>query len=115
MSLENTAIASATVELLEGRLRRLEYLLNGDSQWTGQPTPASRPDSLDDTAARRLARLEADLTALSKSKPAVHDILQLCEFYFSNATANVTDFLVVKTRDSPTSSTMHPQKTSPRT
>lgn len=80
MSLENTAIASATVELLEGRLRRLEYLLNGDSKWTGQPTPASRPDSLDDTAARRLARLEADLNALSKSKPAVHDVLELCEF-----------------------------------
>lgn len=78
MSLEESSIASATTELLEGRLQRLEYLLTGDSQWTGQPSAPPKPESLDDTVARRLSRLETALSSLSKSNPAVHDLLQLC-------------------------------------
>lgn len=77
MSLEASTIASGTIELLEGRLQRLEYLLTGDSQWTGQPCPAQKPESLDDTVARRLSRLETALSSLSKSNPAVCDLLQL--------------------------------------
>jgi hypothetical protein len=80
MSLDNDSIAAATIELLEARLRRLEYFLTGDAQWTGQPTSAPKPESLEDTVSRRLAHLESDLEALSKSKPAVRDLLQLCAF-----------------------------------
>ncbi|KAL2010259.1 hypothetical protein VTN00DRAFT_6066 [Thermoascus crustaceus] len=77
MTLENDTIAGATLELLEVRLRRLEYLLTGDANWTGHPKAAPKPDTLDDTVARRLARLEAGLEKLSKEVPAVHDVLQL--------------------------------------
>lgn len=77
MTLENDTIAGATLELLEVRLRRLEYLLTGDANWTGHPKAAPKPDTLDDTVARRLARLEAGLEKLSKEIPAVHDVLQL--------------------------------------
>ncbi|KAJ9220257.1 hypothetical protein DTO027B5_1229 [Paecilomyces variotii] len=77
MTVESESVAGSTIELLEARLRRLEYLLTGDVNWTGEPTPAPRPDSLDDTVARRLARLETGLQALSKTIPAVHDVLQL--------------------------------------
>lgn len=77
MSLEREAVASATIELLEARLRRLEYLLTGETRWGGEPTPPPRPDSLDHTVARRLARLEEDLEALSARKPVVQDVLQL--------------------------------------
>jgi hypothetical protein len=81
MSTETDAIASATIELLEGRLHRLEYLLTGETQWTGQPSAAPKTGSLDDTVARRLNQLENTLNSLSKSNPAVRDVLQLCKFF----------------------------------
>ncbi|KAI7971571.1 hypothetical protein EIK77_002572 [Talaromyces pinophilus] len=79
MSTETDAVASATIELLEGRLHRLEYLLTGETTWTGQPSAAPKTDSLDDTVARRLNHLESTLNSLSKSNPAVRDVLQLCK------------------------------------
>lgn len=79
MSTETDAVASATIELLEGRLQRLEYLLTGETQWTGHPSAAPKADSLDDTVARRLNSLESKLNSLSKSNPAVRDVLQLCK------------------------------------
>lgn len=78
MTTETDAVASATIELLEGRLHRLEYLLTGETQWTGQPSAAPKTESLDDTVARRLTNLESALNSLSKSNPAVRDVLHLC-------------------------------------
>jgi hypothetical protein len=75
---KNEIIAGATIKLLEARLRRLEYLLTGDADWMGQPAAAPIPETLDDTVARRLARLEAKLDTLSKSVPVVQDVLRLC-------------------------------------
>ncbi|KKK19693.1 hypothetical protein ARAM_007045, partial [Aspergillus rambellii] len=49
MTLETDAIAAATIELLEARLHRLTYLLTGDTQWTGVPTPPNPPASRNDT------------------------------------------------------------------
>lgn len=80
MTLESDAVAGATIELLEARLGRLTYLLTGDSDWTGIPTTPSKPDSLDETVSRRLARLERELEKLSRSVPAVRDVLQLRMF-----------------------------------
>lgn len=83
MSLETDAVASATIELLEGRLQKLEYLLSGDTQWNGQPSVAPKPESLDDTVARRLNSLETALNSLSKANPAVRDVLQLCKLFLT--------------------------------
>lgn len=87
MSLESDAVAGATIELLEARLRRLSYLLTGATEWTGVPTTPEKPASLDETVSRRLARLERELEKLSRSVPAVRDVVQLrmsspCLVYF---------------------------------
>ncbi|KAJ6002020.1 Nuclear distribution protein RO10 [Penicillium canescens] len=77
MTLESDAVAGATIELLEARLRRLTYLLTGATDWTGVPTAPEKPTSLDETVSRKLARLERELERLSRSVPAVRDVLQL--------------------------------------
>ena len=77
MTLESDSVAGATIELLEARLRRLSYLLNGDTHWTGEPSLPAKPDNLDDTVSRRLLRLEKDLEKLSRNVPAIRDVIQL--------------------------------------
>ena len=77
MTLESDAVAGATIELLEARLRRLSYLLNGDTHWTGEPSLPAKPENLDDTVSRRLLRLEKDLEKLSRNIPAIRDVIQL--------------------------------------
>lgn len=77
MALESDAVAGATIELLEARLRRLTYLLTGTTDWTGVPTTPEKPASLDETVSRRLAQLESELERLSRGVPAVRDVLQL--------------------------------------
>ncbi|KAE8132939.1 hypothetical protein BDV38DRAFT_287288 [Aspergillus pseudotamarii] len=77
MTLENEAVAGATIELLESRLRRLIYLLTGDANWTGVPTAPAKPASLDDSVSRRLLSLERELERLSRNIPAVRDVLLL--------------------------------------
>lgn len=74
---DTDAIAGATIELLEARLRRLSYLLTGASDYTGVPTTPDRPDSLDETVSRRVDHLNSELEKLSRSVPAVRDVLQL--------------------------------------
>ena len=78
MDLEDEAIASATVELLEERLRRLTYLVTGETNWTGVPSSPAKPRNLDDTVSRRLARLESELEKLSRKVPVVQEVLRLC-------------------------------------
>ncbi|KAE8326547.1 hypothetical protein BDV39DRAFT_176664 [Aspergillus sergii] len=77
MTLENEAVAGATIELLESRLRRLTYLLTGDANWTGAPTAPAKPASLDESVSRRLLSLERELERLSRNIPAVRDVLLL--------------------------------------
>ncbi|OGM47356.1 nuclear distribution protein RO10 [Aspergillus bombycis] len=77
MGLENEAVAGATIELLESRLRQLTYLLTGDANWTGVPTAPAKPASLDDSVSRRLLSLERELERLSRNIPAVRDVLLL--------------------------------------
>lgn len=81
MTIESDAVAGATIELLEARLRRLTYLLGGATDWTGVPTTPEKPGSLDETVSRRLARLEREIATLSRRVPAVRDVIQLrtCE------------------------------------
>ncbi|KAJ5562667.1 hypothetical protein N7535_002887 [Penicillium sp. DV-2018c] len=77
MTLESDAVAGATIELLEARLRRLTYILTGNTDWNGVPIAPEKPASSDETVTRRLARLEKELEQLSRSIPAVRDVLQL--------------------------------------
>ncbi|THC98373.1 hypothetical protein EYZ11_002154 [Aspergillus tanneri] len=77
MALENDAVAGATIELLDSRLRRLTYLLTGDANWTGIPTAPAKPASLEDSVSRRLLSLERGLEELSRNNPAVRDVLFL--------------------------------------
>ncbi|KAJ5149251.1 hypothetical protein N7448_000829 [Penicillium atrosanguineum] len=77
MSLESEAVAGATIELLEARLRRLSYLLTGATEWTGVPTDPEKPTSHEETVSRRVARLERELEKLSRNVPAVGDVIQL--------------------------------------
>lgn len=79
MSLENESIAGATLELLEARLNRIEYLLTGKTEWTGKPSPAPKLQSLEATVARRLVSLEKKLDILSGEHLVVRNILKLCE------------------------------------
>lgn len=87
MTLESDAVAGATIELLEARLRRLSYLLNGDTHWTGELSLPAKPDNLDDTVSRRLLRLEKDLEKLSRNVPAIRDVIQL-RMYILNLSNN---------------------------
>lgn len=82
MTLESDAVAGATIELLEARLRRLAYLLTGATEWTGVPITPEKPTSLDETISRRLARLERELDKLRRSVPAVRDVIQLRMYKF---------------------------------
>lgn len=84
------AIAGATIELLEARLRRLTYLLGGATDWTGVPTEPEKPTSLDGTVSRRLARLERELERLSRSVPVVRDVIQLRTFDPTGLHLNLT-------------------------
>ncbi|KAJ5609597.1 hypothetical protein N7528_010164 [Penicillium herquei] len=77
MTLESDAMAGATIELLEARLRRLAYLLGGATDWTGSPTAPEKPASHDETVSRRLVRLEREMERLSRNVPAVRDVIQL--------------------------------------
>lgn len=80
METEYTANAAAdTIELLETRLRRIEFLLTGQTNWAGEPEQASEPPaSVRETVSARLAELEHGLRRLSARVPAVQDVLKLC-------------------------------------
>lgn len=79
-----TSTATETLELLESRLRRIEYLLTGKTNWAGEPERVSStsPENTnnDEPVTSRLAELERDLKQLSSTVPAVRDVLTLCMF-----------------------------------
>lgn len=114
MALENDSIAGTTIELLEARLQRLTYLLTGDTSWTGTPTAPAKPASLDDTVSRRLLRLEKDLENLSRTIPAVRDVLQLRKHSF-HVPCRRTKTDRIQMIASPTSSVLHLRNPSRRT
>ncbi|OAL73400.1 nuclear distribution protein RO10 [Trichophyton violaceum] len=77
-----TNTAADTIELLETRLRRIEFLLTGQTNWAGEPEQASEPPaSVRETVSARLAELEHGLRRLSARVPAVQDVLKLYSRY----------------------------------
>jgi hypothetical protein len=76
--------AADTLEFLETRLRRIEFLLTGSSSWSGESVSLSRPPvPAKDSATARLASLEHDLRRLSSSVPVVRDVMRLCTLFLS--------------------------------
>ncbi|OAX78592.1 hypothetical protein ACJ72_07098, partial [Emergomyces africanus] len=76
----STETAADTIELLESRLRRIEYLLTGEASWTGEPpriTTATGVGGGEKPATTRLAELEYELKTLANKVPAVRDVLGL--------------------------------------
>ncbi|KAL1957732.1 hypothetical protein VTO42DRAFT_5575 [Malbranchea cinnamomea] len=77
-----TSTAADTIELLEARLRRLEYLLTGNSSWSGEAVRVSSTRTPQkDSVTSRLAVLEHDLKGLSAKVPAVRDVLRLYSLF----------------------------------
>lgn len=69
--------AFSTLSNLESRLQHLEFLLSGSTDPFGQPLPATKPMSADDTVAARLEKLEKQLRKLSDSSALVRSVLGL--------------------------------------
>lgn len=62
---------------LESRLQHLEFLLLGSTDPFGQPVPALKSTSEDDTVASRLAKLAKQLRKLSDGSALVRSVLGL--------------------------------------
>jgi len=69
--------ARATLLLLETRLHRVEFLLNGSSDRNGIPDGAAKPLP-NETVSERLAKLEDDLARLISKSSLAQDVLRLC-------------------------------------
>jgi len=69
------ATAADTIDLLETRLRRLEYALSGNTPWTGDSAVDEQARGA--TITTRLAALETDLKKLSGRSGVVQDVLKL--------------------------------------
>lgn len=71
-------LAADTIELLESRLKRLEYLLTGDVSWNGEARGISHPNNANETVSARLENVENEIFKLMAKVPAVREILTLC-------------------------------------
>jgi len=69
--------ARAMLSLLETRLHRVEFLLNGSSDRDGIPDAAAKPWP-NETVSERLAKLEDDLARLISKSSLAQDVLRLC-------------------------------------
>ncbi|KAI9780547.1 MAG: hypothetical protein M1839_006665 [Geoglossum umbratile] len=78
--MENTfdKTASRTIDFLEARLRRIEFLLTGDYT---RDVPQARSDQPEDSVTERLAGLEDALSRLSSKSKIVKEILDLHAIY----------------------------------
>lgn len=72
MALEDTA-SPQTLALLEARLRRISYALNGDNELED----ASSPPPADSGAALRLRNLERQMQLVASRSPAAEQVLRL--------------------------------------
>ena len=79
---EPEAAALSTLELLETRLHRLEFLLTGASNDDGVPDQITNPPQSNETIWAKLDALEAELARLKKlsgtAGAVVRDIERLC-------------------------------------
>ncbi|KAH0544626.1 hypothetical protein FGG08_001276 [Glutinoglossum americanum] len=73
--------ASSTVDLLEARLRRVEFLLAGDRAGISHDPPEARDDEVKVPVTERLAMLENALKRLSSKSKVAKEILDLYILY----------------------------------
>lgn len=66
----------ASLDMLEARLQRISYALNGDSEIEDASTRTSRA-SIDYTAAHRLRNLERQMQLIASKSPVANDVLKL--------------------------------------
>ena len=67
----------STLDLLEDRLYRLEFLLTGSSDLTGAPLESARPTTHKDTVSARITTLEGHVERVSSQSELVHEVLRL--------------------------------------
>ena len=70
--------ASQTIDLLEARLLRIRYVLEGFPDQIDVEPEHLRPETRKPTVTARLAALEHALSKLSTRSKVVHDVLKLC-------------------------------------
>jgi len=76
--------ASDTIDFLESRLRRLEFLLTGAADHQAQlHLQKVQGQGRDGEITSRLAMLDADLNKLKSKSKVVKDILDLCKIFKS--------------------------------
>jgi hypothetical protein len=73
MAVSTDETADASLDMLEARLQRLNYALNGD----GEIEDASTHTSMEHTAAHRLRNLERQMQLLANRSPAANEVLKL--------------------------------------
>jgi len=78
-SRDDTALE--TIELLESRLHRVQFLLTGDTVADGDVQRIAGAGK-DQCVIARLRALEDALTSLSGTSRVAHDILHLCQMSF---------------------------------
>jgi len=72
----------STLQSLVSRLERLEYLLNGSTNYTGRPERAENWRNPDETVVARLAQLEKQLRRLQRDNALAREVLAL-RMYFA--------------------------------
>ncbi len=72
--------ARETVDLLEQRLRRIEYFLTGHDP-AQEPLQEAAAEGKNRTVLTRLSKVENDLAELATNSPVVNDLLKLCKVY----------------------------------
>ncbi|KAF7503487.1 hypothetical protein GJ744_003678 [Endocarpon pusillum] len=77
----DSASALATLNMLEERLHRIEFLLHGASNALGIPDSAPTQSAGDDAVSTRLANLENHLSRLASRNSIIQDVLDIYKHY----------------------------------
>lgn len=72
--------AKGTVNLLEQRLRRIEFFLSGHDR-AQESLQKAATEGKDRTVLTRLSEVEDNLARLASNSPVVNDLLKLCTLY----------------------------------
>lgn len=80
---ESTSNASSSLELLQVRLRRLEFLLNGTSTSDGIPEHASKPQDTENSVLRRLNTTQDEFARLKRDDGVLGEMIRDLETLYA--------------------------------